>query len=261
MVLRVAIGLGMPLWLIVSSATLASTVAMVRTNAAVAIAADSERVTFRADGQNFTTLACKLYRVKQTFFAVVGPSTDFDLPNIVAGELRKNQPPISALGSAEQIISSALDSHMAFLKEKSSLLYNEVRPKKGPALSGVFMISTENEIPQVAADDFGSDAGNDFLHNKVIQRHWCPGNCRRPDYDIAVGGINEVAKQRMTEGNYPASNLVQLVSFFVQLEIDAKAYGVGGPIDTVQLQPGSSARVQAKPGCPIDLTLEPAPSR
>lgn len=244
------------LWLALATPALASTVAMVRTDAAVSVAADSEQTTKRSDGQDFTTLICKLYRVKQTFFAITGLSTglNVDLPNVIAGSLRKHQSPVSALDSSEEFIISMLDSHMNFLSQKSPLLYNEVRPKNGPAISSVLMIFIENGVPLLAADDFGSDPRSDFRHNQIVQRIRCPGTCRRPDYNVVIGGTNELAKQRMNEGNFPKTNLVDLVSFFVQVEIDAKVAGVAGPIDIVQLTPSTPPLIRAKPGCPIDLT-------
>ena len=235
-------------WWVAAAPVCASTIAIVRTNYAVALAADSVETIAMTGRQDTRRLGCKIFRVRDVFFAIGGlewdTKSDFDTAGLVSRVLRLKLPVIDAVKLLEATISPAFIAAADL-------------DKNLPSVISVFVGAIENGKPVFANINFVIKRNGSNL-DATVTRHSCPGDrdCPLKGGQVTMVGAKDLALARLREGTLQLHTPAQLAEALVRSEVEANIVGVGGPIDVVQLRPGTPPWIHAKPGCPVDLTEE-----
>lgn len=89
----------------------------------------------------------------------------------------------------------------------------------------------------------------------TILRDSCPGNCPNGVRAFWFGEGDAIERLRTT-GGMPKLGMPELVRYLVQVEIDAHAQSVAGPVDVLRILPDGPIWVQRKRSCPAAVPVE-----
>jgi hypothetical protein len=236
----------------------ATTIVIIRTPQEVVIAADSA-ATIRGDGLPATTrTVCKIYQLAgdRLFFAASGlmndPQTGFNIPGIVASASQYGDSMSTRLAAVESEVQAAVLRELPRVKERDPAEYAKLINSKG-AVTVVFA-GIEAGAPAAAGFSLGLAVSPRGAIEPSIIRDSCPGNCPSGVRAFWFGEGGAIERLRAT-GEMPKLGMPELARYLVQVEIDAGASDVGGPVDVLRILPGGPVWVQRKPGCPVTLTV------
>jgi Proteasome subunit len=239
----------------------ATTIVIIRTPQEVVIAADSA-ATIRGDGLPLTTqTVCKIYQIDsgRMFFAVSGlvndPRTGFSIPKIVAAESRDGGSMAAKLAAVEREVQAAALRELPHVKERDPAQYAKLIDSKG-AVTVVFA-GIDAGVPAAAGFSLGFTASPNGTIEPSTIRDSCPGNCPSGNRAFWFGDGDAIERLRAT-GKLPELVMPELARYLVQVEIDAGAPDVGGPIDVLRILPAGPVWLQKKPGCPVTLMTDGA---
>jgi hypothetical protein len=224
----------------------ATVIVAVRTPADVSIAADSMG-TF-ADGPR---TVCKIYRIGDVFLGVAGiavdPVTKFNVADIVSGAIRNEQ------DITDQLASSASAVNSIFRSELRDLGVTRPREFEWAIKDGVMivLIAFQNGTPSLAGQELTASLdskGNVQVVPSSPKR--CPGaDCPNGVYVLNLGG-DQAIEARYTASHRQVSDSADFARALVQLQIDAHAPGIGGPIDYLRLSAKGPEWIKRKAQCP-----------
>jgi hypothetical protein len=230
----------------------ATTVVIIRTPQEVVIAADSA-ATIRGDGLPVTTqTVCKIYPAAAgLFFAVSGlvndPQTGFDIPKIVASSSREGDSMPAKLARIERDVQTAVLRELPRVKERDPAEYAELVHSKGAVT--VALVGIDAGVPVAVSFSLGlAISSNGSIETSII-RDSCPGNCPSGVRAFWFGEGAAIDRLRAA-GGLPDLAMPDLARHLVQVEIDAGAPGVGGPVDVLRILPAGPVWVQKKQVCP-----------
>jgi HTH-type transcriptional regulator/antitoxin HigA len=217
-----------------------TTIIAVRTPVDISIAADSLGTMRGADGRITTKRVCKIYSQDNLFLGVAGLDNDdganFKVSDIVFDAIRSERRLADKMSAASKALQSRLLSE--------ARTFRSSRPKDFDALTNpdsggtsIMLIGIEDGVPAGIGQQFTvSVDSNKSIQVMPTMRTGCPGDCpsgvmlfHMGTY-AAIEGYLAVDPQRrriVDSADYAAK--------LVQLEIDAHASGVGGPINVLRL--------------------------
>jgi len=236
----------------------ATTVVIIRTPQEVVIAVDSA-ATIRGDGLPATTrTVCKIYQADTSlFFAVSGlvndPQTGFDIPKIVASSSREGDSMAVKLAGVEREVQTALLRELPHVKERDPAEYAKLINSKGTVT--VALVGIDAGAPAATSFSLGLAVSQKGSIETTIISDSCPGNCSSGVRAFWFGEGDAIDRLRAA-GGLPELGMPELARYLVQVEIDAGAPSVGGPVDVLRILPGGPVWVQKKQGCPITMTFD-----
>jgi hypothetical protein len=204
-----------------------------------------------ADGRE--TSVCKIYQIGTIFLGVGGldhdPVTKFSVSEIVFTATR------NVRGFRNKMTFAARAIRPKLLIEARNMLAARPNEFEHAEANGVkiMLIGFEKGTPFVVGQQFTISVTSkhtvQVTPGKPIS---CPGaDCPTGVYVLHLGAA-EVIEQYSAA--HPAfSSSADLARNLVQLEIDAHAPGVGGPIDVLRVSASGPQWIQQKPGCPIEI--------
>ncbi len=234
---------------------MATTVVVIRTPAEVIIAADSAE-TIQLNGRPAQTLTvCKIYQLEsKLFFAVSGlvhdALTAFNIPEIVAAASHKGGSLAEKLARAERDVQTALLHELPQVKERDPTGYAKLTDAKGAVT--IMFAGIEAGVPTATSFSLGlANSPKGSIETTTI-RDSCPGNCPSGVRAFWFGEGAEIERLR-AHGGLPPFSMPELAQFLVQSEIDARAPGVGGPVDVLRILPSGPVWLQRKQSCPVAI--------
>jgi hypothetical protein len=232
----------------------ATTIVAIRTPAGVTFAADSAG-TFRGHGSPESIRpVCKIYQDGQAFFAVAGlvhdPPTNFSVPKIV---VRSTQGAKSIQERGTRFgaqIQRDIASEIQRLKASDPAGYKKLTTEPG-AVTVIFG-GVEKGIPVVNGVSIDLSLARDGTIQTTLKHDNCPGNCPN-GVRMFYAGQTEHIERALHSGAVPSVRPPDIARFLVQLEIDARSPGVGGPIDILDISSGGPRWAQRKETCPSSI--------
>jgi hypothetical protein len=235
----------------------ATTVVIIRTPQEVVIAADSAAA-IHGDGLSATTqTVCKIYEVDGAglFFAVSGlvndPQTGFNVPRLVASAIGNSESMGTRLAEVERTVQAAVLRELPQVKQRDPAEYAKLIDSKGAVTVAVAGIDAG--VPATASFSLGFAVSPKGEIEPSTIRESCPGNCPSGVRAFWFGEGGAIERLRAA-GGLPQLGTPELARYLVQVEIDAGAPDVSGPVDVVRILPSGPVWVQKKPGCPVMLT-------
>ena len=221
---------------------LATTIVVIRGHNEVVLATDSKATYEGGDAPENASCVCKIYGDGELFFAVSGlvadPENKFNVPEIVADAARGPSTVAEKVKAIEDRIKAALLTEVPAVKERDPDLYGKL--VSGQGIISLVLVGAEKNVPFVK--------GIMFTVNSVTENS-CPGNCLFGVKTLWLGQSEAIAKH-MEAHRVPHKPFADFARSLVQLEIDAKAEGVGGPIDILRITPNGTEWIQRKSDCP-----------
>lgn len=235
----------------------ATTVVIIRTPQEVVIAADSA-ATIRGGGLSATRrTVCKIYQADTSlFFAVSGlvndPQTGFDIPTIVASSSREGDSVAAKLARVEREVQTAVLRELPNVKERDPAGYAKLINSKGAVT--VALVGVDAGAPVATSFSLGLALSPKGAIETTIIRDSCPGNCPSGVRAFWFGEGDAIDRLRAA-GGLPELDMPALARYLFQVEIDAGAPSVGGPVDVLRILPGGPIWVQKKPDCPVTMKV------
>ena len=229
----------------------ATTIVVIRTHKEVVLATDSKATYEGGDAPENAGPVSKIYGMGDLFFAVSGlaedPETKFTVPGIVAEASRGLSTVAEKVKAIEARLETALVTEVPKVRERDPDLYQKLVSGKWDVLSLV-VVGLEKGVPFARGMAFSLNSSPDGLRAS-LKENSCPGDCLFGVKTLWLGQSDEIAKY-MEGRRSPRKPVADFARFLIQLEIDAKAEGVGGPIDIVRITSTGAEWVQRKPDCP-----------
>ena len=232
----------------------ATSVVCVRTPDALAIAADS-MLTIRNDqGTLISSSECKVARAGKVFFALSGfykdPARDYDVIAKVRAAISDRSGFPEKAAAVSVAVSDALTAELGRLKSEAPAAYNDMTLRGGTLLN-LLLAGFEDGSARVSLLKFRqvvSPAGAIAL---TTEQNACPGNCNAGNisayYLTDKGPIDAYLKKgQPVDWRSPET----AAKFLVQLVLDARTPGVGGPIDVLRIDKSGASWIEHKEQCP-----------
>jgi hypothetical protein len=237
-------------WSFVARAT---TIVVVRTPVDVSIAADSLGTFSNHVGTVTEGPVCKIYQSGATFLGVAGidndPTTKFSVAESALPARRDGWPLSRQMDAAEIALIKALRSEAAYLKAHDPVNFGKLTARDIGGVQIIF-VGLEGGVPSAVGEQLTvSDVGSTI---SVIRasRQQCPGSdCPNGVYTFELGSHAAIDRYLSLQGTRSFSGS-ELAKTLVQLEIDARTPGVGGPIDLLRINAKGPEWIQQKAGCP-----------
>ena len=233
----------------------ATSIVAVRTPIDVSIAADSCG-TFGADDHECRNV-CKIYKVGDYFLGVAGMDKDnprnFSIAQIFMDGAVGQGTVKQKIAVAENALTSGIRDEAAWLKGNSPKDFAKITNPNAPAVS-IVVIGIDDGVPFAMQRDFRIVIDSGSIRVDIPKRTGCPGrDCPTGLKGFFLGQIDAIT--RVVSDGFRISDSSSTARSLVQLEVSARAEGVGPPIDVLRLT-AKGVEGNQKSGCPD--TIQPS---
>ena len=226
----------------------ATTLAIVRTQEQVIIAADSLLIWYGGDRR--PQLACKVDAHADVIFAMAGlvrsPENDFDANRLTHTVLRTPGPLSERMRVLERLLRDRLHGTLTGIRRNlPGLLADQF--ESGFVLN-ITLATVRNRIASLEMRDFYAVTTPDGALQLRVARMSCPRDCAQPAEIFGVGETTAMMNYLDTLPGIP-SKLPGLAEHLVRLEIADQPALVAPPIDVVRVGSNGIQWLQRKPAC------------
>jgi hypothetical protein len=251
--------------LLLPGAAIATAIVVIRTPTMIIIAADSMGSYEGAPPE----IVCKIYQVGSIVYTVSGVTEDkgsgYDLPQVIATELRKSRNANSTIDMVERHAQDSLSTQLTLMRKDKPAVFNKRIMEDAKGFAASFAIAQFiNTVPTVFIREFQVSIESERI--KIIpHRQKFPGtgsNASKTSVNYSALGVHTAIDRYRHANGVLGEDFVANSRKLIQLEIDDPEDGkkVGGPIDIVRITRNRVERIQCKDKCPKIFQIEnPSP--
>jgi hypothetical protein len=225
---------------LLSTASSATTIIIIRTRNLIVIASDSKA---QYQGDQGNPQVCKVARQNETYFLIAGLAHDtlhgFLANRTVASAIARGGTFEQQADTVEADLAKELEREMGVLRADDPEGFKFA--VKGDVPSSIALVSVEGGVPKVAVLSFVLDKSTGKMR---VMRDSCPGTCKGEDFLLQLGRALPAEEVLKVTGSP-----TRVARTLVEMQIGRDPQNVGPPIEILELRASGPEWVQDDLNC------------